>query len=140
MFCCFTISLTNYLFLVPTGYCAILNATHYEFDVNVYSPIGTVVFEILILFENPEDVLIVFVDFWGTIGEFRPYSINEMGQYSTFCDNFTDGIITNVTLRQELDPGDENDIYQFEIYFLALGVDYLYFIDHLVNVILHEIG
>ena len=36
------------LFSVPIGYYAIFNATHYEFDVSVYSPVGTVVFEALI--------------------------------------------------------------------------------------------
>ncbi|XP_065913242.1 uncharacterized protein [Dysidea avara] len=41
---------------IPTGYFTIFNATHYEFDVNVYCPIGTVVFEGCILVEDPNTV------------------------------------------------------------------------------------
>jgi len=118
-----------------------LNATHYEFDVNVYSPIGTVVFEALVLLEYPEDVLIVLVDFQGTVGGgFRPYSISGMGQHGTFNGDFTDDILINVTLEQELDPNDRRDIYQFHLSLLAVSVDYAYIISHLSNVILYEIG
>ena len=106
----------------------------------MYSPIGTVVFEILLLLENPHDVLLVLLDFQGTVGGFRPYSINEMGLSGYFHNNFTDNILTNVSLNQELDPINGNDIYQFEISLLAFGNDYDFYSLPLANFILYRKG
>ena len=40
------------LFSVPAGYLIAFNATEYGFDINVYSLVGTVVFEALLVAEN----------------------------------------------------------------------------------------
>ena len=44
------------LYTVSPGYVVAFNATEYEFDVNVYSPNGTVVFEALLFAENPSSL------------------------------------------------------------------------------------
>ena len=68
------------LFSVPSGYLIAPNATEYEFDVNVYSPVGTVVFEALLIAENSiNDFVLVIANFAGAETEFGPYSINGMG-------------------------------------------------------------
>ena len=137
-------SLNTYMFVtlfsVPTGYYAIFNATHYEFDINVYSPVGTVVFEALILVENPDDVSIVLVDFQAgylsTISDFEPFSINRMGNTGEFYLIFGNVVVT-VTTDQILVPYDTRLIYQFQLSCIAVGTRA---IEDIANIILYEIG
>ena len=63
-----------------------------------------------------------------------------MGLSGYFHNNFTDNILTNVSLIQELDPINGNDIYQFEISLFAISNDYVYYLPPLANVILYQKG
>ena len=95
-----------FFFSVPTGYFAIFNATHYEFDISVYCPIGTVVFEAMHFYENPDDIQLALVDFssgtTGTIGDFEAFSLYGMGNGAVVGP---DGLIT-VTTDQLLNASD----------------------------------
>jgi len=130
-------------YTVSAGYFVILNATEYEFDVNVYSPVGTVVFEAILIAENPGD-LSILVRFAGSISEFGPYSIN--GESTTFSTilfgnpQMTTTLI--ITLDTELDPNDGQVAYEFAINYVAQGIVSGMPVnkDAEVNVVLHEIG
>ena len=94
-------------FSVSTGYFATFNATHYEFDISVYCPIGTVVFEAMHFYENPDDIQLALVDFQassstGTIGDFEAFSLNGMGNGAVVGP---DGLIT-VTTDQLVNASD----------------------------------
>jgi len=93
-------------FSVPTGYFATFNATHYEFDISMYCPIGTVVFEAMHFYENPDDIQLALVDFssgtTGTIRDFEPFSLNGMGNGAVVGP---DGLIT-LTTDQLLNAND----------------------------------
>ena len=60
------------LYTVSPGYVVAFNATEYEFDVNVYSPAGTVVFEALIFAENSSSLVTMGVAFSGTEPNYGP--------------------------------------------------------------------
>ena len=86
-------------FSVPTGYFAILNTTEYEFDVSVYSPPGTVVFEACIFLEDPGSIDLVDIARSGTQAAID-YLIN--GESSYVVNEPTEIISINITTNQSL--------------------------------------
>ena len=110
--------------LVPVGYQAMFNATQYEFDVNVLSPVGSTVFEALVITENPGDIAVVDI-----FHERLPV------QFSFTLSN----MMSTITLNTALDPNDEVVLYKFtltSIVVISSGGT----LNQVVNVILYEIG
>ncbi|XP_065915311.1 uncharacterized protein [Dysidea avara] len=111
---------------VPAGYYAIFNATHYEVDANIYCPIGTVVFEALLLVEDPNDVFLILVDFQSiggssTFRHFEPFSINGMGN-SDVIDPVTGDVSIIITTDQTLNSNDTVCEFQLTV-LVATGFD-----------------
>ena len=117
------------LYLVLTGYNITFNATEYEFDVSVYSTVGTVVFDALLIVENFDALVVITVSSSG----FPLYSINEADTQVVFELPRTNPLLT-ITLSEVLNLDDENVDYNFTIHYDAV-ID-----TGSVNVILHEIG
>ena len=114
------------LYLVLTGYNITFNATEYEFDVSVYSPVGTVVFDALLIVENITAFMRITVSISGTDSQI------------TFDMPRANPLLT-ITLSEVLNSDDENVDHVFIIHYNAVtftGVEYA----NSVNVILHEIG
>jgi len=125
---------------VPTGYNITYNATEYEFDVNVYSPIGKVVFEALIIVENINRFTIINVAFMGSDSnghEYGPYSLNGMDDFISFDPPTTNPLLT-ITLDENLNSTDQDVKHDFMLNFFAIGVDNI--VSESVNVTLHEVG
>ena len=127
-----------YAFIVSPGYNIIFNATEYEFDVNVFSPNGTVVFEALLLLEDFSDITIVTVNF---VGNADNYSINGMNTKINFfpIETLANPLLT-ITLNGALDPNDNTTDYIFMIEYVADSATQTIDYTSVVNVILHEIG
>ena len=126
------------LYTVAPGYALALNATEYEFDVSVYSPVGTVVFEALLFVENPNNFTSIGVNFAGPETEYSPYSINGMNLAVSFTSITRTHSLT-VALDEVLDLSDEEAIDEFRID----AVGFLHpsgSIDLRADVIIHEIG
>ena len=126
-------------FSVIAGYFITPNATEYEFNVNVYSPVGAVVFEVLLIVEdisNFEDGTII-VNFAGTVSNYEPYAINGMEREVIF-DSPTENPLITITLRTALHPNDSEVIYPFRIDYVAFGTDDTN--TGMITVTLHEIG
>ena len=128
------------LYTVSPGYVIAFNATEYEFDVNVYSPTGTVVFEALLFAENSSSLITMGAAFGGTEADYGPYSINGMDVTTEIFP-----IRSNNLLRIRIDddgalnPNDNEAVYEFTIRAFAvtsLGSTTVL----LENVILHEIS
>ena len=121
------------------GYSITPNATEYEFNVNVYSPVGAVVFEVLLIVEdisNFESGTII-VDLAGLASEYEPYAINGMERQVIF-DSPTENPLITISLRTALNPNDTQVIYLFRIDYVAFGTDDT--ISNMITVTLHEIG
>ena len=90
------------------------NATQYEFDVDVYSPIGTVVFEIQILFYMDFDLEVTFSG-----PESQNFSFNgSRSVYYPFIDPEPDldGLPTwSVRIEEPLNPDDNITKHQFQL-------------------------
>jgi len=123
---------------VPAGYYIAFNSSEYKFDVNVYSPVGTVVFEALLVAENINDLLTIAVNFAGAPTEFGPYSINEMDTEVTFDVPIISNPLLTIRLDETLDPNDDQVEYTFTIDYVAAGFTRIR--SQSVDVILHEIG
>ena len=114
------------LYLVSAGYVITYNATEYEFDISVYSSVGTVVFEaLLITAENVSNQLIIRTIFPGDTDNFG-FNFDHSAR------------LIAITLKKALDPNDSIMEYRFAINYSTLIDDKEY--TDLVNVILHEIG
>ena len=122
------------LFTVSTGYTITYNATQYEFDVNVYSPVGTVVFQALLIAEDINSFFTISVRFDGNPSQYSPYSING-------TDRFDFPISMNplltITLDETLNSTDEQVDYEFTLRYLGIHSER---VEDAVIVILHEIG
>ena len=125
------------LFTVPTGYIITYNATEYEFDVNVYSPVETVVFEALLITENIT-FFTISIEFMGNSSQYSPYSINRMGNQIRFDVPTPTNPLLMIRLDETLNSTDEQVDYEFTLYYVAIHVDGR--AEDTVNVILHEIG
>ena len=124
-------------FTVPAGYIITFNATEYEFDVNVYSPIGTVVFEALLIAENINNFFTISVTFSGDDEtQYSPYSINGMNQVRLDFPISTNPLLT-IGLDERLNSTDQQLDYEFLLGYLALHVGE---VEDTVSVILHEFG
>ena len=125
---------------MPQGYLIAPNATEYEFDVNVYSPVGTVVFEALLIAENNiNDFILIIASLSGAQAEFGPYSINGMDERVEFVPPFTTNPLVTIRLDETLDPDDGQVDYEFTLqYFGATIADGQK--SDIVDVIIHEIG
>ena len=123
------------VFIVSTGYIITFNATEYEFDVNVYSPVGTVVFEALLIVENINGFDSLGVNFVGNLVDYGPYSINGLDvDHESLIQ--TNPLLT-ISLDETLDVNDDKVDYNFAIQYVAV-TSTIY--NDLVNIILHEIG
>ena len=124
--------------LVSPGYIIAYNATEYEFDVNVYSPVGTAVFDALLMIEHLPDTIIVVVKLVG--GDANSFAINGMNRELTFLPvDILENPLLTITLNETLDANDENMDYNFMITYFATTTPNTHYEDS-VNVILHEIG
>ena len=132
------------MYLVSPGYNITFNATEYEFDVDVYSSVGTFVFDALLIAENLIDIVVIRVNLAGNAGSFDPYSINGMNTGVDFFPNeMSENPLLTVTLDEVLDPNDDTMDYYFNIDYEATsspaeGTPAVY--TGSANVILHEIG
>ena len=125
------------MYLVSAGYVITYNATEYEFDISVYSSVGTVVFEALLVTENINDFVIITANFSGDINDFGPFSINGMETQVTFDHPITANPLLLITLNETLNMNDSIAEYRFTINYRAVIVEkYM----GSVNVVLHEIG
>ena len=93
-------------FSVSTGYFALFNATHYEFDVSVYSTTETILFEALILLEDPDVIQIVDVTFSGRTNS-GGYVIN--GDRSLVFNEPAGNVLFNMTVTENKELIDGND-------------------------------
>ena len=115
------------MYLVSPGYNITLNATEYEFDVDVHSPVGSVVFEALLIVENMIDNIVTRVA--DNRDNYGPYSIN-----------FISTTLLTVTVDEDLDPNDDTMNYCFNISYELGTTTVLVIYKGSANVILHEIG
>ena len=117
------------MYLVSPGYNITLNATEYEFDVDVHSPIGSVVFEALLIVENMIDNSVTRVA--NNRDNYGPYSVNFISTRSR---------ILIVTVDEDLDPNDDTMDYYFNIGYELGTTTVLVIYKGSANVIFHEIG
>ena len=113
-----------------------LNATQYEFDVDVYSPIGTVVFEIQILLYMDFDLEVTFSG-----PESQNFSFNGSRSVYYHLIDHIDGLPTwSVTIEEPLNPDDNITKHQFQLLEkLAANNDLTNFITiDVADVILYE--
>ena len=122
---------------MPAGYLIAFNATEYEFDVNVYSPVGTVVFEALLVAENINADFFIRVDFNGAAIAFAPYSINGMDDSLIITSTRSTDPLLTIRLNETLDPNDDQTDYTFTLAYIAAGAGVKF---DSANVIIHEIG
>ena len=125
------------LYLVSAGYIITYNATEYEFDISVYSSVGTVVFEALLIAEDISDFIVIIANFTGDMTSCDPFSINGMETEVTFDGPIRTNPLLTITLNEALDLNDSIVDYSFTIDYSALAVDLF---TGSVNIILHEIG
>ena len=122
------------MYLVSPGYNITFNATEYEFDVNVFSPVGKVLFEALLLVDNL-NIIAVQVNLVDNPDSVDPFN----GSRSQILRN----VLVTVTLDEVLDPNDDSIDHNFNIEYKAStstikGTRVVY--NGSVSVILHEIG
>ena len=121
------------VYLVSPGYNITFNATEYEFDVDVHSPIGTVVFGALLIEENMIERVVVV----GNADSYDPFS------YNFISNEMSRNHLLTFTVNEALDPNDDTTHYNFNIEYEAFappteGSAIVY--TGSANVILHEIG
>ena len=129
------------LYTVSPGYNIAFNATEYEFDVNVYSPIGTIVFEALISIsaENPTTSFDTLgASFRGSRANYGPYSINGMDVTAELDPIGSNNLLT-IRVDETLDLNDNEAVYEFMITAIAFTSQFVP-IELQVGVILNEIG
>jgi len=129
---------------VSAGYFVTFNATEYEFDVNVYSLLGTVAFQAILIAENPGNLSILTVNFDGALSEYGPYTINDAPNDLSIViflqpSSIEMSTLLTITLDEPLDPNnDQGNRYEFQLtYFAATNFTSM---TGEVNIILHEFG
>ncbi|XP_065915266.1 uncharacterized protein [Dysidea avara] len=110
---------------IPAGFFAFFNATQYEFDVNVRSTVGSVVFNVLVITENVDDIFTIDVFFGGSAS-----------QFSLTRSNIT---LVTVTLNTTLDPNDEEVVYRFTLTAIVASTSSGATYSQEVKVLLYEI-
>ena len=101
----------------------------------MYSPVGTVVFEALLVAENISNFFTIEGNFAGAQSEYGPYSINGMDNFQ--FDAPTSNPLLTITLDDSLDPNDDQVDYTFTLDYVAAGFTIR---SQQIDVILHEIG
>ena len=103
----------------------------------MYSSVGTVVFEALLIAENFSDFAAIIAQFAGDMSNFGLFSINEMESQVIFNFPIRTNPLLLITLNEALDPNDSIEDYSFTMNYIAVtGVA----MEGSVNIILHEIG
>ena len=126
------------MFSGPAGYLIAPNATEYEFDFNVYSPVGTVVFEALLVAEiDISNFVLIIARFDGALTEYTPYSINGMDTEVQFTPLITTAPLLTIRLDEALDPNDGQVDYTFRLNYFGAA---LAATSDGVDVIIHEIS
>ena len=126
------------MFSGTAGYLIAPNATEYEFDLNVYSPVGTVVFEALLVAEiDISNFVLIIVRFDGAQTDFGPYSINGMDTEVQFTPLITTAPLLTIRLDEALDPNDDEVDYTFRLNYFGAAVAAT---SGAVDVIIHEIS
>ena len=97
------------VYLASPGYNITFNATEYEFDVNVFSPVETVLFDVLLLAENLSDILkpVYRFDIGNNANIDDPFGINQIQMSAS------------VILKKVLNPNDNRIDYNFNINFVG---------------------
>ena len=126
------------LHLVSSGYVITFNASEYEFDVNVYSPVGTIVFEALFITENLNELATLTANFRGGPANYGPYSINGMDNTVIIDLPFSSHPLLSIALAESLEDDDDEITYDFSIDVGAFT--FRGFREFSANVILHEIS
>lgn len=126
------------LHTVTPGYVLVFSATEYEFDISVYSPVGTVVFEAFLFVESNNNFTSIGANFAGPETEYSPYSINGMNMPVSFAPIRRTRYSLTVALDEALDLNDEEAIYEFSID--AVGFFQGGSRELRADVIIHEIG
>ena len=126
------------LYLVSPGYIITFNASEYEFDVNVYSPVGTVVFEALLVTENLTELATLTANFRGNVDDYSHYSLNGMDETVIIDLPFPSNPLITIALDESLEDNDDEITYEFGIDVAAFSLTG--FRELRANVILHEIS
>ena len=126
------------LYLVSPGYVIRFNASEYEFDVNVYSPVGAVVFEALLITENLNELATLTANFHGHPEAYGPYSLNGMDATVIIDLPFPSILLLLIALDESLQDDDDEITYDFSIDVVAFALTS--FREISANVILHEIS
>ena len=124
------------MYSVFPGYNLTFNATEYEFDVDVFSPVGTVLFEAFLLVEN-RNIRRVEVHLDGNPDSVDPFNCNQR--------QILKNILVTVSLDEALDPNDNSIDHNFNIDYAGFtstieGTHRNMVYNGSVNVILHEIS
>ena len=128
------------------GYQFIINATQYEFDVDVCAPVGTVLFTMVISIRDPSIAHNTEVSLWGIISRFsvngskhdHNYANINGGDFEYDNNTMLYNIPVNITLFEAFNPNNDITKYHFSIQFVYRS-DGIRFIDF-SNVILYEKG
>ena len=126
------------LYLVSPGYVIRFNASEYEFDVNVYLPVGTVVFEALLITENLNELATLTANFRGSPEAYGPYSLNGMDETVIIDLPFPSNPLLSIALDESLEDNDDEIIYDFGLDVAAFSLTG--FSEFSANVILHKIS
>ena len=102
----------------------------------MYSPVGTVVFEALLIAENISAFATLGVNFAGSPVDYGPYSINGLDGDSLIRTN----PLLTISLNETLDVNDDKVTYNFVLQYVAVTLSSATIHNDLVNIILHEIG
>ena len=127
-------------FSVLPGYILAYNATEYEFDVNVYSPIGTVVFYALLVAENINNFIDISVNFTGNQSQIGPYSINGMSGPAIFMLPISANPLLTISLNETLKSTDEQEDYNFTMQYSGIQLEGTIIVSGSASIILHEIS
>ena len=111
---------------VSDGFFAFFNATQYEFDVNVRSSVGSVVFMALVIVEDVDDIFTIDSFFGGSVT-----------QFSLTRSNVT---LITITLNTALDPNDEEVMHTFSLTAIVAVISSGATYSQVVNVLLYEKG
>ena len=128
------------LFSVLAGYILAYNATEYEFDVNVYSPIGTVAFYALLVAENINNFIEISINFIGDQSQTGPYSINGRSVPIVFNFPISTNPLLTICLNETLNSTDEQEDYNFTMVYLGRPLEGALAVSGSANIILHEIS
>ncbi|XP_065894203.1 uncharacterized protein [Dysidea avara] len=122
---------------LPANISCSFNATHYEFDIDVNSPIGTLVFEALFFLRNPTEFDTLLFNFPDSGDDCSSlFQIN--GVRLDQIVRPTEQTLLNVTLNEDLSSCENPTWCQFQLAAVKIGIDGT--ITTTANVTLHKTG